>query len=47
MDDVISQVEKEYYSDFNQKKWDKVEVSDSADVTTNSFFTTLDSFISY
>lgn len=47
MDDVISQVEKEYYSDFNQKKWDKVEVSDSADVTTNSFFSTLDSFISY
>lgn len=47
MDDVVSQIEKKYYSDFNQKKWNKIEVSNSADVTTNSFFTTLDSFISY
>lgn len=47
MDDVISTVEKECYSHFNQKRWEKISVSSSADVTTNTFFTTLDSFISY
>lgn len=47
MNDVISQVEKANYSHFNSKRWDKIQVPTSAEVTTNTFFTTLDSYISY
>lgn len=47
MEDVISAIEKEYYSHFNTKLWNKIEAPTSADVTTNSFFITLDSYISH
>lgn len=47
MDDVITQVEKANYSHLNQKRWDKIQPPTSAEVTTNTFFTTLDSYISY
>ncbi len=47
MEGVITSIKDEYYSDFNSELWEQMEVSDSADVTTNSFFTTLDSYISF
>lgn len=47
MEDVKSSIEKTYYSHFNTKLWDKISAPASADVTTNSFFTTLDSYISH
>lgn len=47
MADVIAAIEKEYYSELNTKCWDKISVSTSAEVTTNTFFTTLDSYISH
>ncbi len=47
MADVVSAIEKDNYSDLNEKCWGKISVCTSADVTTNSLFTTLDSYISY
>lgn len=47
MEDVKSAIEKAYYSHFNTKLWNKIEAPTSADVTTNSFFITLDSYISH
>ncbi len=47
MTDVVSSIEKEYYSHLDEKKWDKLEISTSEDVATNSFFTTLDSHITF
>ena len=47
MEDVKASIEKMYYSHFNTKLWDKITAPSSADVTTNSFFTTLDSYISH
>ena len=47
MEDVKSAIEKKCYSHFNTKLWNKISVPTSADVTTNSFFTTLDSYISH
>ena len=47
MEDVKTSIEKTYYSHFNAKLWDRIQAPDSADVTTNSFFTTLDSYISH
>ena len=42
MEDVTSAIETEYYSDFNQKLWDKITIDQNEKITTNSFFTTLD-----
>lgn len=47
MEDVKSAIEKEYYSHFNTKLWDKISAPTSSEVTTNSFFSTLDSYMSH
>lgn len=45
MADMISVIEKDNYSNLNERRWKKISVSSSAKVTTNSFFTMLDSYI--
>ena len=42
MEDVTAAIETEYYSDFNQKLWDKITIDQNEKITTNSLFTTLD-----
>lgn len=47
MEDVISAIETDYYSDFNRKLWDKIPIDKNDKITTDSFFTTLDDKITF
>lgn len=44
---VVSELDKEYYADLNQKLIDKLHVSDDQEVQTDSFFSVLDSHIKF
>jgi hypothetical protein len=44
---VVSELDKEYYADLNQKLIDKLHVSDNQEVQTDSFFEVLDSHIKF
>lgn len=47
MENVISTIETEYYSDFNSKLWDKMTIDPDEDIKTNSFFSTLEEYVSF
>ena len=47
MEDVISAIETDYYSDFNKKLWDKIPIDKNDKITHDSFFTTLDDKITF
>lgn len=42
MEDVVVSIETTYYSDFNTKLWDKITIAGDDEITTNTFFTTIE-----
>lgn len=47
MSDIVQHLDATYYSDFNQKLWDKIHISEDEDVETDSFFEVLDNHLHY
>lgn len=45
--DIVSDLEKNYYSDFNTKLWDKIEIDEDKEIKTDSFFKVLDSYVTF
>ena len=42
MNDIYNEQADKYYSEINDKLWDKISVDDAKDTKTNSFFSTLE-----
>ncbi len=47
MNAVIDSINSENYSDLNEKLWDKITIDKDSDISTNTFFSTLDEAISF
>ncbi len=45
--DIITELDEKYYSDFNSKLWNRITIDTDEDITTDSFFSTLNEYLSY
>ncbi len=45
--DITTNLEEKYYSDFNTKLWDKINIDTDDEIQTDSFFQVLDRYVSF